>query len=190
MGGPLGGRNQLKAIQCAGTKLLEAHFSQLRVLPSTHRISSSTGQSTMLAVRGLAVWLSISHETRLRKVRWRCLSRGCLQLVPLPPYCNLNRREQSGQGTGQGRNFRKVPLFTPGSPMYRKPLSLQRPSQVSGLAREGWSSPLTPAPQGVRGRYLLYMPEQWEPLTETWDPSSQAVLCQAAGQKDTCKRNP
>lgn len=34
------------------------------------------------------------------------------------------------------------------------------------------------------------MPEQWEPLTEMWDPSGQAVLGQAAGQTDTCERNP
>lgn len=37
----------------------------LGLVASTHRTSSSAGQSTRLAARGLAAWLSISQETRL-----------------------------------------------------------------------------------------------------------------------------
>ena len=37
--------------------------------PNTHVISSRAGQSTKLAARGLAVWLSISHDTRLERRR-------------------------------------------------------------------------------------------------------------------------
>lgn len=48
-----------------GTRPPGAHFAQLRALPGTHMISSRAGQRMKLAVRGLAVWLSISHDTRL-----------------------------------------------------------------------------------------------------------------------------
>ena len=37
--------------------------------PNTHMISSRARQSTKLAARGLAVWLSISHDTRLERRR-------------------------------------------------------------------------------------------------------------------------
>lgn len=71
------------------------------------------------------------------------------------------------------------PLFCPRLPPYLRSLSLRKPSQVSSLAKEGL--PAT-APQLVRAGYLLKLPEHWEPLMETRDPSGQAVLCQAARQ--------
>ena len=62
-----GGRRPASGWTAVGSRAepLDACFSQLRPLPSTHRISSRAGQSTRLAARGLAAWLSISHETRL-----------------------------------------------------------------------------------------------------------------------------
>lgn len=53
---------------------------------STHKISSRAGQSMKPAASGLAVWSSISQETRLgvEKGGCRCSSQGHLQAGPIP----------------------------------------------------------------------------------------------------------
>ena len=89
-----------------GTRPPGARLAQLRALPSTHMISSRAGQSTKLAVRGLAVWLSISHDTRLEMERgmgWRYLSQGHPQ--PSAPLPTLQSQQEGAEWPASGAGW-------------------------------------------------------------------------------------
>ncbi len=100
-----------------------------------------------LVARGLAVWLSISHDTRLETEKgkgWKCLSQGHLLPVPLFPPCNQSRRSRVARVWGRMGVLGMCPFFGPNLPLYLRLLSLQKPSQVSGSAREGRAAPTAP----------------------------------------------
>lgn len=91
-----------------GTRPPGAHFAQLRALPGTHMISSRAGQRTKLAVRGLAVWLSISHDTRLemeteKGMGGRYVSQG--HPKPSGPLPTLQSQQEEAEWPASGAGW-------------------------------------------------------------------------------------
>lgn len=92
--------------------------------------------------------------------------------MPFPH--NESRRGQSDLARARGQVLENY-LF----PIPKSHLFSGSPGNKTSLKESCDSSA---GPQTIREGYLLDLSKQWEPLGETWDTSSQVILCQAVGQ--------
>lgn len=127
--------------------------------------------------------MSISHETRLetKKRAGRRVSESGASPASLPSANGAIRAGRRGVARDGGQEG-----ALGSSPIPEASVTSQA---FPGARDKGCPYP-TPAPQVVSRGYLLYLPQQGEPLAEMQDPSGQTVLCQAVGQRDTCERSP
>lgn len=92
--------------------------------------------------------------------------------MPFPH--NETRRDQSDLARARGQVLENYLSPIPKSHLFRGSLG----NKTSLEETHGPSA----RPQTIREGYSLNLSKQWEPLGETWDTSSQVILCQAVGQ--------